>query len=795
MMVAALMGGGAPAAAAQQVDYRRAEQMLDWNTSRIISGDSVSPHWLPDGNRFWFRNKLAEGAEFVLVDPVANRQRALFDNARLAAAMSLARDTSYDPVKLPFTTFKFAGGERAIEFKAGKKLFWCDITAYTCAVRDTLPDERPFVVSPDSVWEAFILKYNVWIRHHKDGKDSIQLTHDGAADWWYGSGPPGPFQRLKHDTLRTPNLRWSPDSRKIAAYRLDTRNVGVMHYLSYTSQRPSHFTQPYALPGDSIVPVPAVQVLTLAGETAAGSDGDVRVASNALVKLPVIPNQIAFGGGFGDGGGFTVPADSAWSRDSRHVHFTFLTRASKALYLVEAGLDGTPRVLAADSAKTWVETSPQDPPSWYVTEDGNDVLWWSERDGWAELYRLGHEGQLKNRITTGAWPVGAVRHVDEKLKQIYFTARGREPGRFLYYAHLYRVNYDGTGLTLLTPDDADHRIAFSPSGEYFLDIQSRVDAPPTTLLRAVPDGRVVRMVGQADLSRLKEVGWTPGEVFTAKARDGITDLYGVMYKPSNFDSTASYPVIDHIYPGPQVGSVGTWRFSTGGEDRALAELGFIVLRIDHLGTPLRSKAFHDSYYGDFHDNGLPDHVAVIKQLGARYRWMDLDRVGIYGHSGGGFASTDAMLTYPEFFKVAVSTSGNHDNRSYNIYWAEKYQGLLTRDTLRKTDNFEASANKTYAKNLRGHLLLMHGDMDDNVHPANTIQLINELIKANKDFDFILLPDRMHTLNEPYVIRRRWDYFVRYLAGKEPPREYEIKRPAGASEGTSPEPDDEIPLTR
>ncbi|MGH7129053.1 MAG: alpha/beta hydrolase family protein, partial [Planctomycetaceae bacterium] len=257
---------------------------------------------------------------------------------------------------------------------------------------------------------------------------------------------------------------------------------------------------------------------------------------------------------------------------------------------------------------------------------------------------------------------------------------------------------------------------------------------------------------------------------------GVTDLYGMMFLPTNFDPSKKYPIIDHIYPGPQVGSVGQWSWTAGGEERAIAELGFVVVEIDHMGTPLRSKAFHDSYYGNFGDNGLPDHMTAIKQLAAMHPFIDIERVGIYGHSGGGFASTDAILRYPDFFDVAVSGAGNHDNRSYNIYWAEKYQGLLERDTLTKRDNFYGSANKTMASNLRGKLLLMHGDMDDNVHPANTIQLVDELIKANRDFDLIIAPDRAHGLNEPYFIRRRWDYFVRHLLGVEPPPQYEITRP-------------------
>jgi dipeptidyl aminopeptidase/acylaminoacyl peptidase len=307
---------------------------------------------------------------------------------------------------------------------------------------------------------------------------------------------------------------------------------------------------------------------------------------------------------------------------------------------------------------------------------------------------------------------------------------------------------------------------------------------------------VVRKLEEADASRLAAIGWRPAQVFTVKARDGITDLHGVIYLPPRLDSMKKYPIIDHIYPGPQVGSVGSWSFKGGGEPFSLAELGFVVIQLDHLGTPFRSKAFHDNYYGNFGDNGLPDHIAAIKQLAARYGFIDVERVGIFGHSGGGFASTDAMLRYPDFFKVAVSGSGNHDNRSYNIYWSEKYQGLMTRDSARKTDNFETSANKTMAKNLRGHLLLMHGDMDDNVHPANTIQLVDELIKANRTFDLIIAPNRAHGLNEPYFIRRRWDYFVQHLLGAAPPDNYEITRPPDAAGGAgNVTPDEDLPSWR
>ena len=798
LVVSALL----PSTALAQITYTAAERLLSWNTSPLISGDSVRPQWLLDGNRFWYRNKTVNGAEFVIVDPVRNTRGQLFDNTRLAAAMSLANDTSYDPNRLPFRTFKFTDdgkNEHEIDFSTGKRRFLCDISSYRCTVHDTLPSDVPFVLSPDKKTEAFVHTYNVYVRPHAactstpgqhgsmSGCDSTQLTTDGVQYWSYGLGQPRPSE-LQRPQPRRPQIRWSPDSKKLAVYRSDERNVAQLPYISYTPQRPKLYTQPYALPGDTIVPLPGLHIITVATK------------SNLAVKVLPRPNQLTITGSV---------RDSAWSAGSDKVYITWITRGSKSAYLASVDANtGTYRVIARDSTKTFVEIGPPiaDPVSWYVTKDNQDAFWWSERDGWAHLYRIDASGAgqvaqagaptgsanggsagdattdafrggtVRNQLTVGPWYVGAIQYVDETAKQVYFTARGREPGHFLYYAHLYRVGFDGSGLTLLTPEDANHDIEFSPSGKYFVDSYSRIEKPPVTVLRAVPDGHVVRKLEQADVSRLQAAGWRPPQVFSVKARDGLTDIYGVIYLPPNLDSTKKYPIIENIYPGPQVGSVGAWSFKNGGEPFSLAELGFVVIQLDHLGTPFRSKSFHDNYYGNFGDNGLPDHVGAVKQLAARYKFIDLDRVGIYGHSGGGFASTDAMLRYPDFYKVAVSSSGNHDNRSYNIYWAEKYQGLMNRDTLRKTDNFEGSANKTMAKNLKGHLLLMHGDMDDNVHPANTIQLVDELIKANKTFDLIIAPNRNHGLDEPYFIRRRWDYFVQYLLGQTPPVNYEIVRP-------------------
>ncbi|HWJ23212.1 MAG TPA: DPP IV N-terminal domain-containing protein, partial [Gemmatimonadaceae bacterium] len=730
LLAAGLIAAGAPVvASAQTVDYSRAEQLLPWNTNLRITGDAVDPTWYPDSNRFWYRTRTKTGVDFVLIDPARGTRGFVFDNARLARAMTVASDTSFEPAKLPFASFKFADdgtNVRVIEFTATKKRWSCDIVAYACTVKDTTTSEVPFVLSPDHKWEAFVHKNNVWVRS-RGGKDSTQLTTDGVDDYSYGLPSIRPQQALKPQPRR-PGIRWSPDSRKLAISRTDERKVGRMYYVSYTSQRPRMFSQPYALPGDSIIPRPEMYVI------------DVASKKSVLAKIDPTPALLQMSGS---------ARDSLWSDRSDKLYVSYLTRGSKSAYLAEVdAATGESRVIARDTGKTYVETNQGDPLSWYVTKNGREAIWWSERDGWAHLYRYSADGKVLDQITSGPWAVGAVQFVDEPTRTIYFTARGREAGRNPYYALLYKVHFDGSGLTLLTPEEGNHKIDFAPNGKYFVDAYSTIETPPVSVLRA-PDGRVVRKLEQADVSGIKALGWRPAKVFTAKARDGVTDLYGVIYLPPNVDTTKRYPVIDNIYPGPQVGSVGAWSFKGGGEAFSLAELGFVVVQIDHMGTPFRSKAFHDSYYGNFTDNGLPDHIAVIKQLATRYPFMDVNKVGIFGHSGGGFASTDAILKYPEFFKVAVSGSGNHDNRSYNIYWAEKYQGFLTRDTVRKTDNFNASANATMAKNLQGKLLLMHGDMDDNVHPAMTIQVVDALIKANRTFDLIIAPNRPHSLNEPY----------------------------------------------
>jgi dipeptidyl aminopeptidase/acylaminoacyl peptidase len=372
-----------------------------------------------------------------------------------------------------------------------------------------------------------------------------------------------------------------------------------------------------------------------------------------------------------------------------------------------------------------------------------------------------------------------VVHVDERSRKLYFTARGVDGTRFLYHAYLYRVSLDGTGLALLTPEDGDHVIRFSPNGRWFVDTYSRVDQPPRTVLRDAKDGKILLTLEEADVSRLKTTTWTPPQSVCMRAADGTTEICGLMYTPSDFDPQHSYPLIDHIYPAPS-GGVRRWGFNLGDFQypRSLAELGFVVVEIAPRGTQGRSKAFLDTYQGHIGANTLPDHVAAIRELARRYSFIDSNRVGVYGFSGGGFAAATAMLRYPDLFKVGVAAAGNYDNRSYAAYWAEKFQGLYEQDTIAGTDNYQSEAAYTLANTLRGKLLLMQGDLDDNTHPAMTLRLVAALIAANKRFDLMIFPDRGHAfaLTDPYAIRMTFDYFVAHLLGATPPNEVAFQPP-------------------
>lgn len=747
-------------------DYARAEKWMGYNTNPLVFRAGVRPVWQGDG-RFWYRLTTAEGTEFVSVDSVSGTKTPAFDHAKLAAALSTAANGKWDAHHLPFTDFELSADGQTISVFAQRRRWKCDLTADKCSPEGTAPAAGQggggrggagnAVTSPDKKRSAFIRDFNLWVRDVATGKET-QLTTDGVKDFGYATDNAG----WTHSDR--PVLVWSPDSKKIATFQQDQRGVGEMYLVDTKAGHPTLQAWKYPLPGDEVVTT--IQRVIIEIETP------------RVIRLKLPPDQhrstlcddIQCRGG--------EWADVEWTPDGTQLAFVSTSRDHKHAQLrIADAATGTIRDVLEETAETQYESG-QGRVNWRYLPAKNEVIWYSERDNWGQLYLYdATTGKLKNQITTGEGVVTQLLKVDEKNRLLYFLAVGREKGRDPYFSHLYRIGFDGKNLSLLTPEDGNHEISLSPSGNFFFDSYSKPDVPPVAVLRSA-DGKLISTIEKADISKLLAAGWKPPVPITVKARDGVTDLYGLMFKPTNLDEKKKYPIINHIYPGPQGGSVGSRSFSAARSDaQALAELGFIVVQIDGMGNPLRSKKFHDFYYGNMGDNTLPDQITGMKQLAEKYPWIDIDRVGIWGHSGGGYAAADAMFRYPDFFKVGISESGNHDNRVYEDDWGERYQGLLTRDSSGKT-NYDDQANQNIAKNLKGHLLLAHGTMDDNVPPNNTLLVVDALIKANKDFDLLMLPNQRHGYGSAgnYMTRRRWDYFTRYLMGVEPPKNYELKPP-------------------
>jgi dipeptidyl aminopeptidase/acylaminoacyl peptidase len=748
-------------------DYARAEKWMGYNTNPLVFRAGVRPVWQGDG-RFWYRVTTAEGSEFVMVESASGTKTPAFDHAKLAEALSTAAGSKFDAHHLPFTDFELSADGQTISFSAQRRRWKCDLTAGKCEAAGAAPAAGQgaagrggvgnSIMSPDKKRAAFIRDFNLWVRDAASGKET-QLTTDGVKDFGYATDNAG----WTHSDR--PVLVWSPDSKKIATFQQDQRGVGEMYLVETRVGHPTLQAWKYPLPGDEVVTT--IQRVI------------IEVDTPRVIRLKLPPDQhrstlcddVQCRGG--------EWADVEWTPDATQLAFVSTSRDHKHAQLrIADAATGNIRDVLEETAETQYESG-QGRFNWRYLPAKNEVIWYSERDNWGQLYLYdATTGKLKNQITSGDGVVTQLLKVDEKNRQLYFLAAGREKGRDPYFIHLYRVGFDGKNLSLLTPEDGNHEISLSPSGSFFFDSYSKPDVPPVAVLRSA-DGKLISTIEKADISKLLATGWKPPAPITVKARDGVTDLYGLMFRPTNLDEKKKYPIINHIYPGPQGGSVGTRSFSAArGDAQALAELGFIVVEIDGMGNPIRSKKFHDAYYGNMGDNTLPDQVTGMKQLAEKYPWIDIDRVGIYGHSGGGYATADAMFRYPDFFKVGISESGNHDNRVYEDDWGERYQGLLTRDAGGKT-NYDDQANQNIAKNLKGHLLLAHGTMDDNVPPNNTLLVVDALIKANKDFDLLMLPNQRHGYGNAsnYMTRRRWDYFTRYLLGVEPPKNYELKPPA------------------
>ena len=808
----ALLAFGAPRTAPAQAprpDYARADRIR--TVDPLVVGGRLTPTWFADSVRFHYRATAgADRGKMFVVDPRARTRLPLFDHARVAASLSAAADTTIAADGIPGG--RLVDGDRAMRFELRGRTLWCALATGRCsppasaqvAAQRRADGPEWALRSPDGRWDAFIWNYNVYVRparvtdadslswrnhprpHVRNGCDapavpgplpprdslplprgSIALSTDGTTRRGFGVYEFGiEVARVdaKRFLLTQRNLQWSPDSRRLTARRDDLRGVRIYPLYSSTSNQPVDHSYFYAVPGDSLVPRYDSFIFDLATRSAVR----VRVPQDGLLNSDGVVR---------------------WGRSADELFVVNANRGPTTVTLSQVNpTTGAPRAIVRESLPTFAEL-----PSgaWSVAPASGDVFVVSQRDGWGQLYRYGLDGVLKNRVDSGAYRVAQIIRVDSARRQLFFTAWGKEPG-VPYYAHLYRVNFDGSGMTSLTPEEGNHTIVAVPGAPYFLDTWSTIGTPPTTALRAA-DGERILELERGDDAPLRAVGWTPSEVFTVKARDGATDLWGVMHKPSDFDPARKYPIVAVVYPGPQIGSVGDWVFkgadarrgvgehlpsgstqariySGDGMRRALAELGFIVIQLDAMGTAKRSKAFEDFYHGNVRDNGLPDQVAGIRQLAARHPWIDTSRVGVWGHSGGGYSAGAAMLDYPDFFKVGVSQSGNHDFRVYGWYWGEKYQGAYRRQGA--SDNYEDEANYKHAAKLKGKLLVMSGDMDCNNPPAETLRLIDALVREGKEFDMLLVPDHGHQL-PTYAIKRSWDYFVRHLLQGEPPAGYRM----------------------
>lgn len=741
-------------------DYQRAARFEPANVRRLVDDANVQPHWIGHGDRFWYRHEKNGRAQFLIFDAAHNTEAPAFDAQRLAAALARFSGRLVNPERLPVTTMQFVNDENdaqdlRLDF-AGETVL-CGLKDYVCRADPAAVDPRYEVESPNGQWAAFVRDYNLYLRNLSTGQ-VVPLTHDGEPGWDYATALPSLRLMVEQGTEHVrerPGVFWSPDSSKLVTYRLDSRQAGRFTSLQFVPPdqlRPKAYTYVYPLPGETLA-------------TAAPLIFDVPSGREIAVKTA--PIALYFQGG----------AYFRWSRDGKEIRYTWRSRGYKGVEYREVDPEtGAQHVVIREVSETYVDPGQN---FFSLIGDGREILWASERDGWNHLYLYnGITGALENQVTKGPWVVRGIVHIDEQARQIDFLASGRELNEDPYQTHLYSIGFDGSGLRLITPENANHQVSVSPDGRYVVDNFSRPDLPGESVLRRVSDGAVVRVLERTDDSRLVATGWRPPTPFHGKGRDGKTDIYGLIWWPSNFDPAKKYPVIEQIYAGPQ-GFFVPKTFSRGylGSEQPIAELGFVVVMIDGEGTAGRSRAFRDVSYRNLGDGGLPDHIAVLKQMAARYPAMDLSRLGIYGTSAGGYNAAHAILEYPDIYKVAIAISGNHDHRLDKAWWTELYEGYPV------GKQYAEQSNVTLAPRLQGHLLLIHGDIDDNVHPAETMRLVDALIKANRDFDMLLVPNRYHgDGGNPYLIRRQWDYFVRYLLGVTPPHDFDI---AAAASGAQP----------
>jgi dipeptidyl-peptidase 4 len=794
-----------------KANYQLAARFSPNKLKRMVFSTRVDPHWLKNSNRFWYSYETSQGKTYYIVDPAKNSKTTLFDNARMAADMSRLTGDPYDAKHFDMEKIRFIKNETILQFQVKSKLvkeeekedkeeeergeqqegdkkerkkkkkmvdkvYYFEYTLSNRTLRLLTDYEKPkedekwASVSPDETYVLFSRHHNLyWMdmenyaKALKDEKDSTivenQLTEDGKEYYSYGGGTRGETNVDKEknkDKRKRVSIVWSPDSKKFAMNRTDMRKVKDLWVIKSTANpRPTLETYKYPMAGDKNVGVAEIVIF------------DFDSKSQVKVKADTFPDQSV---------SISRATRLKRNRDDKRRPSLWLSKTSNKLYFSRTSRDlkrldfcvantttGEVTVLIEERLNTYVE---QRTPG--LINNGKEFIEWSERDGWAHFYLYDGQGTLKNQITSGAYHVQNIAGIDEKNRVLYFTANGREKGEDPYFYHLYKINFNGSGLKLLNRGDYSHTTNLNDRSTHFVNNYSRVNTTPASVLYD-NTGKKVMDLERADLSKLMEAGYQFPEPFKVKAGDGITDLYGVMYKPFDFDSTRTYPLIEYVYPGPQTEAVNKSFSSRMNRLDRMAQFGFVVISIGNRGGhPARSKWYHNYGYGNLRDYGLEDKKVAAEQLAYRHDFIDINKVGIFGHSGGGFMSTAAMLVYPDFFKVAVSSSGNHDNSVYNRWWSEKHHGIeeIINAKGEATFKYAIDKNPILAKNLKGRLLITTGDIDNNVHPANTIRMANALIKANKRFDYFVFPGQRHGYGKmsEYFFWLRADYFCQYLIG-------------------------------
>ena len=785
-------------------NYELAARFSPEKLKRMIFTTAVDPHWLKKSDRFWYEYETSDGKNWILVDPVRKTKTSLFDKDKLAMEITKIVKDPFDGQHLKLDDMKFLEDENTIKFKVKStedvvKNDWAEIKVKNKSSKDSL-EKRTFVfqynittqqlteikdaekdpkrlawanISPDSSKVVFAKNFNLFwmdkenfLKAVKDEKDSTivqhQLTTDGEKDYEYGGrgfGEDNVEEEKNKDNRKRAGILWSADSKQFILNRTDNRAVKDLWVLHNSRDpRPTLETYKYAMPGDKEQPIQELYHYSFAAQK--------------MAKLPVglWKDQTL--------GIWSAPLKentrddefrpTTWLGDANTFYYSITSRDLKRVDIVRWNLATNQKeVVIEERSNTYIDfTSPE------LVNNGREIIFWSERDGWGHFYLYGADGTLKKQLTSGAFHTDRVARVDEKNRRLYFIANGREKGEDPYYEHLYSVSLDGGAVSLLNSGNFNHAPEVNDNATFFVNNFSRVNTTPVSVLMDKSGAKIMDLE-TADLSQLLSAGYKFPEPFKFKADDGITDLYGVMYKPFDFDSTKLYPIIEYVYPGPQTEAVNkTFGRGMDRTDR-LSQFGFVVITLGNRGGhPGRSKWYHNYGYGDLRDYGLADKKAAVEQLADRHAFIDKSKVGIHGHSGGGFMSTAAMLVYPDFFKVAVSSAGNHENNIYNRWWSEKHHGVDEQISAKGDTTFvyQIEKNPELAKNLKGHLMLSHGDVDNNVHPANTIRMANALIKANKRFDLVILPGQRHGYGDmvEYFFWKMGDYFVQHLMGDNTP---------------------------